>query len=107
VAPCPSCGRDHPQGECPRGADFGDWKEIQEVPSLVQAKLMALLLEESGIEARILDQTFHQEPLPSVRAFSLVKLLVRREQAEEARRLLSEPREPLDFSDEAEPGGGG
>ena len=41
-------------------------------------------LRASGIEAEIVDQTFHQEPMPNVRAFAVVRVLVRMEQVEDA-----------------------
>jgi hypothetical protein len=72
---------------------------VAEVGSLIEARLIALRLEESHVEARILDQTFSQEPLPNVRAFSVVRVLVRRDQLEEARRLLNEPYEWPEFGD--------
>jgi hypothetical protein len=102
VGVCPVCGGDHDvAGACAgRAVSYGEWEPAAEVPSLVEAKLIALYLEESGFEARVLDQTFHQEPLPSVRAFSVVRVLVERDRAEEARTLLRQPREALDFSDE-------
>jgi hypothetical protein len=77
---------------------------VAEVPTVVEARLMALRLEESQIEARILDQTFRQEPLPNIRAFSVVRVLVRREKAVEARRLLLEPYEWPDFGDDVPDG---
>jgi hypothetical protein len=102
--PCPACGGSHPEGAaCPEAKSFGDWEQVQEAPSLIVAKLVALVLEEAGLEVQVLDQTFRQEPLPSVRAFSVVRVLVKRGQAEEARRILKQPRELLDFSDEVDP----
>jgi hypothetical protein len=60
---------------------------------------MALRLRGEGIEARVIDQSYRQEPVPSVRALSLVRVLVPAECAGEARRLLAEP---VDLPDDAE-----
>ena len=65
------------------------WEQLVEPPELYEAKLIALRLREAGIEARLLDQTFHQEPMPSVRALSLVRVLVHRDQLDAARRVLA------------------
>jgi hypothetical protein len=54
------------------------------------AELMALRLRSAGIDAEVLDQSFRQEPLPSVRAFAVVRVLVPAEQLEAARRVLEE-----------------
>jgi hypothetical protein len=68
-----------------------------------EAELMALRLRESGIEAEVLDQSFKQEPLPNVRSFSVVRVLVRAEQARQARELLQRPVDlPETASDEPE-----
>ena len=53
-----------------------------------EAELIALLLRESGIEAEVVDQTFNQEPLPNVRSFAVVRVLVPKERLAEARRVL-------------------
>ena len=73
-----------------RPASFGDWDTAAEVSQVFEAELMALHLREAGIEARVIDQSYRQEPMPSVRALSLVRVLVPAERAEEARRLLQE-----------------
>jgi hypothetical protein len=49
------------------------------------------------------DQTFHQEPLPNVRSFAVVRVMVPASRAEEARRILAETR-PL--PEDVEPEGG-
>ena len=69
---------------------FGDWDTAAEVSQVFEAELMALRLREAGIEALVIDQSYRQEPMPSVRALSLVRVLVPAERAEEARRLLQE-----------------
>ncbi len=68
----------------------GDWDTVLEVAQVYEAELAALRLREAGIEARVIDQSYRQEPLPSVRALSLVRVLVPAERAEEARRVISE-----------------
>jgi hypothetical protein len=73
---------------------------VAEVRTLIEARLVAMRLEEGEIEARTLDQTFNQEPLPAVRAFSRVRVLVPTAKAAEARRLLETPAEVPDFGDE-------
>ena len=73
----------------PPGA-YGDWQTVAEVGQVFEAELMALRLRGEGIDARVIDQSYRQEPVPSVRALSLVRVLVSAECAGEARRLLAE-----------------
>jgi hypothetical protein len=68
----------------------GGWDQVAETSQIFEAELMALRLRESGIEAEVVDQTFHQEPLPNVRSFSVVRVLVPKAQVEEARRVLDQ-----------------
>ena len=68
----------------------GDWDVVLETNQLFEAELAALRLREAGVEARVIDQSYRQEPVPLVRSFAVVRVLVRAEQAEEARRLLDE-----------------
>ncbi len=63
---------------------------MAEAGQVYEAELVALRLRDAGIEAQVLDQSYRQEPLPSVRAFSVVRVLVPAERAEEARRRLAE-----------------
>jgi hypothetical protein len=51
----------------------------------------------------VVDQTFHAEPLPSVRSFAVVRVMVPAAQAAEARRILAEAR-PL--PEDVDPDGG-
>jgi hypothetical protein len=67
-----------------------DWVQVAEVSQVWEGELIAGRLRASGIEVEIVDQTFHQEPMPSVRAFAVIRVLVRMEQAEEARRILGQ-----------------
>ncbi len=68
----------------------GELVQIAETRELLEAELMALKLRDAGIEARVLDQSFKQEPLPSVRAFSVVRVMVPAESEAEARRALAQ-----------------
>jgi hypothetical protein len=68
----------------------GDWDRVLETNQLFEAELAALRLREAGLEVRVIDQSYRQEPVPLVRGFSLVRVLVKSEHADEARRLLEE-----------------
>jgi hypothetical protein len=76
-----------------------DWVQVAEVTQVWQGELIAGRLRASGIEAELVDQTFHQEPMPNVRAFAVVRVLVRMEQVEEAKRLLDKA---LELPDDTE-----
>jgi len=71
-------------------ADHPDLVQVAEAGQLYQAELMALRLRAHGIEAHVVNQTFRLEPPPNVRSFAVVRVMVRTEQAEEARRILPE-----------------
>ncbi|HXB57577.1 MAG TPA: hypothetical protein VN461_22635 [Vicinamibacteria bacterium] len=76
--------------EAGAGGSHGGWDTVAESGQLYEAELMALRLREAGLEARVLDQSYRQEPLPSVRSFALVRVLVPVEDAAAARRVLAE-----------------
>jgi len=76
-----------------------NWVQVAEASQVWEGELIAGSLRASGIEAEVVDQTFHQEPMPSVRAFAVVRVLVPREQVEEAKRVLDQA---FDLPDEAE-----
>ena len=79
----------------------GDWDLVLETNQLFEAELAALRLREAGLEARVIDQSYRQEPLPLVRSFAVVRVLVKAEHADEARRLLAEHHElPEDATSE-------
>ena len=80
----------------------GDWDVVLETSQIYEAELAALRLREAGLDPRVIDQSYRQEPVPMVRAFSVVRVLVKAEQAPDARRLLQEPHDlPEDaFSEE-------
>jgi hypothetical protein len=69
----------------------GDWDVVLETSQLYEAELAALRLRESGFEPRVIDQSYRQEPLPMVRSFAVVRVLVEAGRAEAARQLLGEP----------------
>jgi hypothetical protein len=73
----------------PKPPSHGDWDSVLESSHLYEAEFAALRLREAGVEARVIDQSYRQEPVPSVRSFSMVHVLVPSERAEEARRLLA------------------
>jgi hypothetical protein len=81
----------------------GHWEVVAEVGEVYEAELMALRLREAGLDARVVDKSFRQEPLPRVRSFAIVRVYVPEARAEEARRLLAEKREPLGDAEGDEP----
>ena len=89
---------DQPEGA---GGSHGGWDQVAETSQVFEAELMALRLRESGIEAQVVDQTFNQEPLPNVRSFAVVRVLVPKDKIAEARRVL-EQGQPLPLDGESE-----
>jgi hypothetical protein len=80
-----------------------DFETVAEFREIFEAELAAGRLRQAGIETHVLDQSFRQEPLPNVRSFAIVRLLVPRAAAAEARRLLAEAAPTLE--DEQHGGG--
>jgi hypothetical protein len=78
---------------------YGDWTVILEASQIYEAELAALRLREAGLEARVIDQSYRQEPVPSVRALAVVRVLVPTDRAEEARRILAEGTELAEGAD--------
>jgi len=72
----------------------GDWETVLEVPQVYEAELGAGRLREAGIDARVIDQSYRQEPVPSVPGLARVRVLVPAERAAEARAVLAEEAEP-------------
>lgn len=68
--------------------DRRDWVQVVETRQIFEAELIALRLRGSGIEAEVVDQTFNQEPLPNVRSFAVVRVLVPGESLDAARSVL-------------------
>lgn len=50
--------------------------QVAEAREIFEAELIALKLRSAGLDAQVLDQSFRQEPLPNVRAFSVVRVMV-------------------------------
>jgi hypothetical protein len=99
VANCSDCGgvlvaslppeeTSPPEAE---GGTHGGWDQVAETSQVYEAELMAMRLRGAGLEAQVVDQTFRQEPLPNVRSFAVVRVLVHKEDVEAARRTLAEP----------------
>jgi hypothetical protein len=66
------------------------WDAVAEAGDVYEAELMALRLRAAGVDARVVDQSFRQEPVPIARALAVVRVFVPAPRAEEARRLLAE-----------------
>jgi hypothetical protein len=88
----------------PESTTREDWIQVAEVSQVWQGELIAGRLRASGIEAEIVDQTFRQEPIPSVRAFAVVRVLVPTDQVEEAKRVLEQAPELSDDIEVRPPG---
>ena len=90
-------------GDEPEGStgSHGGWDQVAETAQIFEAELIALRLRGSGIEAEVVDQTFNQEPLPNVRSFSVVRVLVPKDKMAEARRILDHS-QPLPEDGESE-----
>jgi hypothetical protein len=75
----------------PSKGSYAGWEQVAETAQVFEAELMALRLRESGIDAEVIDQSFKQEPLPNVRSFAVVRVLVPAENAAQAREVLARP----------------
>jgi hypothetical protein len=75
----------------PGRSTHGDWDTVLETRQVYEAELAAGRLREAGLDARVIDLSYRQEPVPSVRSFALVRVLVPAGEAAEARRILAEP----------------
>jgi hypothetical protein len=73
----------------PSKGSYDGWEQVAETRQVFEAELMALRLREAGIEAEVIDQSFKQEPLPNVRSFAVVRVLVPADKAPQAREVLS------------------
>ena len=74
----------------------GGWEVAAEVARRYEAELIAGHLRQAGIEARVIDKSFRQEPLPIARSLAIVRVYVPSASAEEAQRILSEAERPED-----------
>lgn len=72
-----------------------DWDAVLETDQRYEAELAALRLRQAGFEVQVLDESFRQEPLPAVRSFARVRVLVPAGRAAEAKALLAAPPPPL------------
>jgi hypothetical protein len=81
------------------GGSFDDWQSVAAVGQMYEAELIALRLQEAGIEAQVIDQSFEQVPLSNVSNFEKVRVLVPIARVDEARRLLDQK---VELPDDAE-----
>jgi hypothetical protein len=86
----------------PRRPTHGEWDVVLETDQVYEAELAALRLRETGFEVQVVDESFRQEPLPAVRSFARVRVLVPGARAAEARAVLATaaPALPEDAEDE-------
>jgi hypothetical protein len=92
---------DGPTEDSRPGGSHGAWDQVAEARTIVEAELIALRLRQAGIEADVLDQSFRQEPIPDVRSFSVVRVLVPTDRLPAARRVLSTAEELPEGAEEA------
>ena len=85
-----------------RRSSHGDWDTVLETRQVYEAELAAGRLREAGLDARVIDQSYRQEPVPSVRSFALVRVLVPADQAAEARKVLAEGPGPSEATEDEE-----
>lgn len=69
----------------------GGWEAVLETSQVYEAELAAGRLRDAGIDCRVVDQSYRQEPLPIVRSFAMVRVMVPAASAVEARAVLAEP----------------
>jgi hypothetical protein len=67
----------------------GDWDSVLEARQVYEAELAAGRLRGAGIDVRVIDQSYRQEPVPVARSLSIVHVLVPAGRAEEARQILA------------------
>ena len=68
----------------------GDWDSVLETRQVYEAEIAAGRLRQAGLDAQVVDQSYRQEPVPSVRSFAVVRGLVPGAQAAEAREIQAE-----------------
>jgi hypothetical protein len=71
------------------------WVQVAEAAQRYEGELIAGRLRAAGIDAKVVDQSFHQEPLPSVRSFAVVRVLVPEDQEQKAREVLPPDAKPV------------
>jgi hypothetical protein len=67
------------------------WVQVAEAAQPYEGELVAGRLRAAGIDAKVVDQSFRQEPLPSVRSFAVVRVLVPEDAEAKARAVLGRP----------------
>jgi hypothetical protein len=84
---------------------YDDWEKVAEVGQIYEAELIVLRLREAGLDAQVLDKGGSDPfPIPASSDFEVIRVLVPRAQAEEARRVLAQPTSlPEDGESEAAP----
>ena len=68
----------------------GDFDTVLETRQVYEAEIAAGRLRAAGLDPQVVDQSYRQEPVPSVRAFAVVRVLVPVAQAAGAREILAE-----------------
>ena len=81
------------------GGSFDDWQSVAAVGQMYEAELIALQLQEAGIEAQVIDQSFEQVPLTNVSNFEKVRVVVPTARLDEARAVLERQ---VELPDDAE-----
>jgi hypothetical protein len=69
----------------------GGWDAVFESGKLYEAELMAMRIQDAGIEAQVVDRTFTEAPMPDVSNFNTVQVLVPTDRADEARQIVAQP----------------
>jgi len=88
------------------GEGDGGWETVAHAREVYEGELMALRLREAGIEASVMDRSFHQIPSSAPQS-TVIEVVVPAERADEARRILAEPVGlPEDGESEGEPEAG-
>ena len=83
------------------------WEQVAEAAQIYEAQLIALRLRNAGISTQVVDQSFRQEPLPNVRSFAVVRVVVPAHEAGRAREILSRhPNLPEDIEEASRPARG-
>lgn len=89
----------------PRDEAGSEWEAVASARDLYEGELMALRLREAGIEAKVMDRSFHQFPSNAPQS-TVIDVLVPANRTEEARRILAAPAglpEDADAFGEGEP----
>jgi hypothetical protein len=94
-----------PAPETETGGTHGGWDQVFESGTRYEAELVAMRLRSAGFdEVQVVDQSFQLEPMPDVRNFNVVRVLVPTGRAAEARDLIAQPVELPPDAEVAEDG---